>query len=1188
MSSQSSSRRRRYALSRLRLVNFHNFVDETVCVADAGHLFLLGDNASGKTTLLDALHLAFSGGDGVELNAAARVGGRGGEGRSLAGIVLRHDAERGVRNVGGAVAYAVVELRSQDAEARPLCLGLGMEATTMDAGVSRWGLLTQRSLDELVLVEADEQGRLCPLGRDELKQRLERREVFGRITDYRRAVAERLFAGAADYEDVCRFWSMAKAYREIVARARDFESLFTRLLPAPEAGVFSEILRSLRELSELGVQLESLREQMAYVNSLLETCRTIALRREERARYEWLLTHLELEAEAAALAGLEREEGQRTRRIAQLSAEIDLHRAALDRADANLREAEAEGGGDLFEKLERARRELYERHASRAQREQETQEAVRLFEIARTYLREAREAWAQLLEGWREQASKAATTTSEMPNELSALSRFGDEVGSLSSELRDQAALGDPTRTVHVPPEVESELRELELQLRERERAASNGVALTREALDQAQAELARARSAGEKGPAVAGLARALEALLELGIEATPLYLALEPRRDALALHVAALEVLAGDATLGALYVDEPDRARAADVLARIAPELRLFVREAEDATLPDWASRLLKAPASAAAQAAHAALTSALAQPASLGEVTPPDALAALQQRGLGFRLSRELPRQLGAEARARERRRRIAGAEDRAAQSGRELELAEDRLSGAEAVTQRLTKLQAAVHAIMAKPILAASERSHGARRELEHRRERMVEAQAAEREAALSEARAEEVHAALDARARELGLEALRHRLEQLRTSRTQAAQRLEDHQGELGGERALLARVAREKVEHEAARERLRRELGERSEALRAQCDEVLESEEVLAHYVLVRQRGQQFSRRENVQDRIEQVKRDHDRRVTELSGDGSGGVRHVGWAARFGFGWDAADNTLRDRRGEPAESVLAELTRTVADQESVIHEGTQQLMERLIMGSLLRHLREQVSSLDRLVRDINRLLADLRFGRTRYQFRVTPRSERKEIVDTVQKVSLLDDASRARFRAFVEDRMDELRRADDDGTVPELLDYRLWYDYRLMMRTQGDDDVELSSELRRLGSGGEQGVPNYLLVLALAKLMFDSAKARVRPLFFDEAFYGIDFMRRDELLRFATELGLQIIVASPDQDGVTRAVDRSTTLFVLKDELGDVHLAPYDYENHGREAQPSLFDQGPDESPAEDARCVLDE
>jgi uncharacterized protein YPO0396 len=251
------------------------------------------------------------------------------------------------------------------------------------------------------------------------------------------------------------------------------------------------------------------------------------------------------------------------------------------------------------------------------------------------------------------------------------------------------------------------------------------------------------------------------------------------------------------------------------------------------------------------------------------------------------------------------------------------------------------------------------------------------------------------------------------------------------------------------------------------------------------------------------------------------------------------------------------------------------------------METLVMGSLARDLQRQVEHLDRVIKDINKLLGGLRFGRTRYQFRARPRPERRELVDIVRRISVLDQESRAQFRAWIDDRIEELRAADDD-CIPALLDYRSWYDFQLRLQTEGTDGADFRS-VRRLCSGGEQGVPNYLLVLALARLMFVNAGARLRLLLFDEAFYGIDAGRRDELLRFATELGLQLFVASPDQDGVTPAVRHATTLFIVKDEHGDVHLAPYHYWHVPAETQRSLFDDdGPREPDADSAECSLGE
>ena len=49
-----------FHIRRIRLIHFHNFVDETLPVRR--NLFLVGDNQSGKSTVLDAVHFALTAG----------------------------------------------------------------------------------------------------------------------------------------------------------------------------------------------------------------------------------------------------------------------------------------------------------------------------------------------------------------------------------------------------------------------------------------------------------------------------------------------------------------------------------------------------------------------------------------------------------------------------------------------------------------------------------------------------------------------------------------------------------------------------------------------------------------------------------------------------------------------------------------------------------------------------------------------------------------------------------------------------------------------------------------------------------------------------------------------------------------------------------------------------------------------
>lgn len=135
---------------------------------------------------------------------------------------------------------------------------------------------------------------------------------------------------------------------------------------------------------------------------------------------------------------------------------------------------------------------------------------------------------------------------------------------------------------------------------------------------------------------------------------------------------------------------------------------------------------------------------------------------------------------------------------------------------------------------------------------------------------------------------------------------------------------------------------------------------------------------------------------------------------------------------------------------------------------------------------------------------------------------------------------------------------------------------MMVSTVGEEGQVIDRRIKSLGSGGEQAVPNYLLILTIAHFMYRGKRIRLHTLLFDEAFYGIDAGRRDQILGFATDLDLQLFIASPDQDGVRQEVRNSTTILVKKDARYDVHLYPFHWINPVNR-QMGLFDQPADEN-----------
>src|SRR6266850_4732201 len=191
--------------------------------------------------------------------------------------------------------------------------------------------------------------------------------------------------------------------------------------------------------------------------------------------------------------------------------------------------------------------------------------------------------------------------------------------------------------------------------------------------------------------------------------------------------------------------------------------------------------------------------------------------------------------------------------------------------------------------------------------------------------------------------------------------------------------------------------------------------------------------------------------------------------------------------------------------------------------------------------------------------------SQFQFSLRRRPEFQRLLELLREQSVLQPALREELRDFFQARLDDLRQARD-GEVPEILDYRRWFEYVLQVQSRTDGaSRELSRQRLRFGSTGEQAVPTYLLVLAVASLLYDRTDARLRLLLLDEAFLGIDAGRREILLQFADRANIDLIVATPELDGVTPALAASSTLFVEKTAEQDVFVSDYHWERPGVQA-----------------------
>ena len=251
-----------YYIRRIRLINFHNFVDETIEIENAGHLFLLGDNACGKTTVLDAIHYVLTAGEQMEFNSAARVAGNKAEGRRLQGVITRFNVDTGPLNPEGGVTYAALEVSGR--LGKPYTVAIGITVGGIDEPVKSWGIIRECALEEIPFL-VDELEGVRPRNSHEIKEFLGKGYVYGNIGAYKKVIADRFFGGSETFRTVCHFLFMSKAYREIVAKSSDYHELFKKLLPESATDLFERIIDSLRTLDASRGDLDNLKQKYQYV-----------------------------------------------------------------------------------------------------------------------------------------------------------------------------------------------------------------------------------------------------------------------------------------------------------------------------------------------------------------------------------------------------------------------------------------------------------------------------------------------------------------------------------------------------------------------------------------------------------------------------------------------------------------------------------------------------------------------------------------------------------------------------------------------------------------------------------------------------------------------------------------------------------------------------------------------------------
>jgi energy-coupling factor transporter ATP-binding protein EcfA2 len=1133
-------------------VNWHNFVDETIDVANGGHLFLLGDNGSGKTTVLDAIHYVLTGGENLEFNAAARVAGNRLDGRRPQGIIMRHNVETGPLNPSGGVTYAALEILN--ARGVPSTFAVGLEVHAMNERLQRWGIIRECPLEEVPLrIERD--GEHYPAGRQDIRQHFGSRSgYYSGIDAYLRELASRLFRDESAFAEICRLLKMGKAYREIAAHSGDYHELFKRLLPEPQPDIFERIVDALNTLDSSVADLERLQEQLDYLNSLAAFVTQTEEAREREIRLHWIEGRLQRVQHRVEIQKTEEAIMVREQRLAELAKALAAYEREREAAQKLVADLQTKDSSGLVRQEKELTTDLERLQILCAQNREAAKQAARSRGTAEKAAGKQRDSLTarlrKLLADVNRLYPKLPVSLAEFAGELDAALRH-----ERPAELLDNLPFAD---VVHVLRDRETGTATELGQVAEQLKQAGKGIA----GLEQ---ELAELRKQTELLPDIRGYREGLRALSDGMFLAMPLYKGLEWRPGMTDARRSAMEELIGQDVL-ATFVVEDDGERheeAAQALFAVAPGLRI-AEIPDGVNVPPWIRDCFDLARS------HPAAIGCLAAEmiTRLGPATEAwDGHQILRFRGHRRRLAGKPAAFIGSADREATRKRRIASLEAK-------LSDARSVLHTIEAEKKRLDTLLQSFHetarvveqgqrelGMLDYALRTAEAEWQAAERKAE---ETKHQAEASESESRAKLERREQLREQIAAE----GLADLEKRLEKARRREKRANKCMAETHEAVGENNNQLKGLLQRKQKLEADIEEVGKQIESWAEKLLVRKPEI----EDVAEYILVDCSGSLVHSAEEARAKLAET---HDCQ-TSLAEKIALGIRDERHAATFNFTYDREGNRLLDRRNRGIADVVADLDRRVNEQRELINERTRELFRKLVMGELLGHLRAKVDTLDQMVREINQQLSKRSFGTNQYSFQLRPVERFSRLVELVRTHNLWStEADEDELRRFFEDQRDAIT-STEAGSVPELLDYRNWFHYDMRLQSTDGNGVVIDRHTKSIGSGGEQAVPNYLLILTVAHFMLDGNQVPLHVLLFDEAFYGIDAGRRDQLLGFASDLGIQLFVASPDQDGVRQEVPDSTTILVVKDDAHDVHLYPFNWENprfHHRDLFAAAEDDG---------------
>ncbi|EAQ65264.1 hypothetical protein MED121_18525 [Marinomonas sp. MED121] len=216
------------------------------------------------------------------------------------------------------------------------------------------------------------------------------------------------------------------------------------------------------------------------------------------------------------------------------------------------------------------------------------------------------------------------------------------------------------------------------------------------------------------------------------------------------------------------------------------------------------------------------------------------------------------------------------------------------------------------------------------------------------------------------------------------------------------------------------------------------------------------------------------------------------------------------------------------------------------------------------LREVFKMQNRQFRDLNKALSQRLFHSERYKFIKKPKSEFRDLINYIEKTDLTTNTDDL-FDSMppeVEAQIELLISSDKDDTL-NIRDYRKYFVYDVEVTSDVTQERYYVSDQMGTGSGGEKQSPFYVAIassLATAWGTLSNPGRSAGLALLDEAFDKLDEENLKNAMDFMGDTGLQVIVATPAQQEYVFKPAVNSVIYVSKHILSkDKATASLDIE-----------------------------